>query len=51
MAAEMAPEGNTSAAEDMGGAIPMATNGGGPVQSGPQPDIIPETHAAPESGE
>ena len=29
----------------------MATNGTGPDQSGPQPDIIPKTHVAPESGE
>ena len=50
-AAETAPEGNTSAAEDMGGTIPMATDGGGPDQSGPRPDIIPETHVAPESSE
>ena len=50
-ATETAPEGDTSVAEDMGGAAPMATEGGGPGQSGPQPDIIPETHVAPESGE
>ena len=50
-AAEKAPEDNTSAAEDMEGATPMATDDGGPEQSGPQPDIIPETNVAPESGE
>ena len=29
----------------------METDDGGPDQSGPQPDIIPKTHVAPESGE
>ena len=48
---EKAPKGNTSTAEDMGGVIPMATDCEGPDQSGPQSDIIPKTHVAPELGE
>ena len=44
------PEGNTSAAEDMGGPTPMETEDGGHDQSGPQPNTVPETHTAPESG-
>src|SRR3989337_2618083 len=50
-AAEKAPKDNTSAAEDMEGTTPMATDGGGPGQSGPQPDIITETNVASESCE
>jgi hypothetical protein len=46
-AAETAPEGNASAAGNMGGVIPMETDGGGPNQSGPQPNTAPETHTAP----
>lgn len=34
-AAQTAPEGNTSAAENMGGTTPMETNDGGPDQSDP----------------
>ena len=48
-AAKTAPEGNASAAENMGGTTPMETDDGGPDQSGPQPNTIPETHVAPES--
>jgi hypothetical protein len=44
---EKVPEVNTSVAEDLGEAIPMTTDGGDPQQSGPQPDTIPETNAAP----
>ena len=50
-AAEMAPEGNASAAENMGGTTPMGTDDGGLDQSGPQPNTTPETHMAPESSE
>ena len=50
-AIEKAPEVNTSAAEDIGEATPMKTDGAEPQQSGPQPDTIPETNAAPGSGE
>ena len=46
---EKVPEVNTSVAEDMGGAVPMVTDGGGLDQSGPQPNTIPETPVAPES--
>ena len=34
-AAKTAPEGNASAAENMGGTTPMEIDGGGPDQSGP----------------
>ena len=50
-AAKTAPEGNASAVENMGSATPMETDDGGPDQSGPQPNTIPETHVAPESSE
>src|SRR5215216_1821728 len=50
-AAKTAPEGNASAAENMGGTTPMETNNGGPDQSGPQPNTIPEAHMAPELSE
>lgn len=50
-AAETAPEGNTSAAKNMGDAIPMETDSRGPDQSGPQPNTTSETHTAPESSE
>ena len=50
-AAKTAPEGNASTTEKMGGATPKETNDGGPDQSGPQPNTIPETHVAPESSE
>ena len=48
---EKAPEVNTPVAEDIGEENPMETDGGKPQQSGPQPDTIPETNAAPGSGE
>ena len=44
-----APEGNASAAENMGGTTPMETDDGGPDQSGPQPNTILETHVALKS--
>ena len=50
-AAKVAPEGETSAAGNMGEPTPMETGDGGHAQFGPQPNIIPETHTAPESGE
>ena len=46
-----APEGNTSAAEGLGGTNPPETGDGGPGQSNPQPHTTPETHTAPESSE
>ena len=46
-AVRTAPEGNTSAAEYMGGPTPMETEDGGHDQSGPQPNTIQETHTAP----
>lgn len=50
-AVRMAPEGNTSAAEDMGVPTPMETKEGGLDQSGPQPHTVPETHTVLESSE
>ena len=50
-ATKMAPEGNASAAENMGGTTPMETDDGGPKQSGPEPNTTSETHRAPESSE
>ena len=50
-AAKTAPKGDTPAAENMGEPTPMETGDGGHVQFGPQPNVIPETHMAPESGE
>ena len=47
----MAPEGETLVAGHMGKQIPMETGDGGHVQFGPQPDTVPETYTAPESGE
>ena len=35
----------------MGEPTPMETGDGGHVQFGPQPNVIPETHTAPESDE
>ena len=46
----MAPEGDTSAAGHMGEQIPMETSDGGRIQFGPQPDTVPETYIAQESG-
>ena len=48
-AVRTAPEGNTSAAEDMGGPTPMETEDGGHDQSGSQPHIVPETLTVLES--
>ena len=48
-AAETKPEGNTSAAGNMGGIIPMETDGGGLDQSGPQPNTAPEPLVVPDS--
>ena len=45
----MAPEGETSVAEHLGERIPMETGDEGRVQFGPQPNMDPETHTAPES--
>ena len=46
-----APQGETSAARHMGEPILMETGEEGRIQFGPQPNTIPETHMAPESGE
>ena len=46
-----APQGETSTAGHMGEQIPMKTGGEGRIQFRPQPNTIPETHMAPESGE
>ena len=46
-----APQGGTSTAGHMGELIPMETGKGARIQFGPQPNTIPETHVAPESGE
>ena len=49
-AVEVVPEGDTSAAGNMGAPTPTETGDGGHAQFGSQPDIIPETHTAPKSG-
>ena len=49
-AVRVAPEGKTSTAGHMGEQIPMETGDGGHVQFGPQPDTVPKTYTAPESG-
>ena len=46
-----APRGETSTAGHMGEPIPMETGEEGRIQLGPPPDVIPETHTAPELGE
>ena len=46
-----APEGKASAVGHMGEQTPMDTNNGGRIQFGHHPNIILETHTAPESGE
>ena len=46
-----APQGGTSTAGHTGESIPMETGGEGRIQFGPQPNTIPETNMAPESGE
>ena len=48
--AQEAPEGDASIAGHQGEQIPMETGGEGRIQFGPQPDLIPETDTAPESG-
>ena len=45
------PQGETSTAGHMGEPIPMETGEEGRIQVGPQPNTIPETQMAPESGE
>ena len=45
-----APRGEASTAGHMVETIPMETGEEGRIQLGPQPDMIPETHMAPESG-
>ena len=45
-----APQGETSAAGHMGEQIPMETGEEGHIQFGPQPNTIPGTDMAPESG-
>ena len=50
-AVRVAPEGETSVVEHLGGRVSMETGDGGRVQFGPQPKTDPETHTAPESGE
>ena len=46
-----APQGETSTAGHMGEPITMETGEEGRIQFGPQPNTIPETPTAPESGE
>ena len=46
-----APQGETSTTGHMGEQIPMETGEEGRIQFGPQPDTVPETHVAPESGD
>ena len=50
-AVQEAPQGETSTTGHMGEPIPMETSEKGRIQFGPQPNMIPETHMAPESGE
>ena len=45
-----APEGQTSAVGHTGKKSPMDTDGGGYLEFAPQPDTVPETNTAPESG-
>ena len=45
-----APGGQTSGTGPMGEKAPMSVIGGGHLEFGPQPDAIPETDTAPESG-
>ena len=49
-AVRAAPECETSTAGHMGEQIPMETGDGGHIQFGPQPNTVPETCTAPESG-
>ena len=50
-AAREVPEGETSDAGHMGEQTPMDTDDGGHIQFVPQPNTVPETHMAPESGQ
>ena len=50
-AVKRAPEGETSTAGHTGEQIPTETGEGGRIQFGPQPNMVTETHTAPESGE
>ena len=43
-AIKAAPEGETSAAGNLGERIPLETGDGGHIQLSPQPNIVPETH-------
>ena len=45
------PQGKTSTAGHTGEPIPMEIGEEGRIQFGPQPNTIPETHMASESGE
>ena len=49
-AVRVAPEGDPSAAGHSGEKTPMETGDGGHVQFGSQPNTVPETYPAPESG-
>ena len=44
------PQGEASTAGHMEETIPMETGEEGRIHLGPQPDVISETHTAPESG-
>ena len=46
-----APQGEASTARHTGESIPMETGEEGRIKFGPQPNMISETHMAPESGE
>ena len=48
--AQAAPEGEASVTGHQGEPIPVETGDEGRTQVGPQPDSIPETDEAPESG-
>ena len=48
--AQEAPEGEASVAGHQWEPIPMETGDEGRIQFGPQPNSIPETDTAPESG-
>ena len=47
---KVAPGGQTSGAGHMGEKIPMGADGGGHLEFGSQPDTVPETNTAQESG-
>ena len=48
--AQEAPEGEAPIVKHQGEPIPQETGKEGRTQFGPQPDLIPETDTAPESG-